>query len=159
MPLTYKTDGWYWGSQGPFSSKDKALAVARVAHATGFKEAQMTYTIQDFVLCMLHSQTNAHILHLQSRSYAEHKALQKYYESIDGILDDFVEAYQGKHGIIENYPATYEAPTKPLEYMVSLLDYLTQARPSLPQDSELLNILDEMAQLLDSTIYKLRFLG
>lgn len=158
MPLVHKPDGWYWGSKGAFATKAQALAVARAAHASGFKEAEMNYTIQDFVLCMLHSQTNAHILHLQSRSYAEHKALQKYYETIDGIIDDYVEAYQGKYGIIENYPTTYEAPAKPLEYMVGLLDYLTQARPSLPQDSELCNILDEMAQLLDSTIYKLRFL-
>jgi hypothetical protein len=123
------------------------------------REIAASYSIQDFILCMLHSQTNAHILHLQTRSYAEHKALQKYYESIDGILDDFVEAYQGKYGIVDNYPTTYEAPTQPLEYMVSLSDYIKQARPSLPQDSELLNIVDEMAQLIDSTIYKLRFLA
>lgn len=122
------------------------------------KEAQMSYSIQDFVLCMMHSQTNAHILHLQTRSFAEHKALQGYYEHIDGLIDDYVETYQGKYGIIENYPATYEAPTKPLEYMISLNDYLLNARPSLPQDSELCNILDEMAALIDKTIYKLRFL-
>jgi hypothetical protein len=122
------------------------------------REVSMTYTIQAFVLCMMHSQTNAHILHLQTRSYAEHKALQHYYESIDGLIDDYVEAYQGKYGIVEEYGTEYQAPTKPLEYMVSLSDYLKQARPSLPQDSELLNILDEMAALLDRTIYKLRFL-
>jgi len=52
MPLAHKTDGWYWGSQGPFATKDKALAVARAAHASGFKEAQMNYTIQDFELCL-----------------------------------------------------------------------------------------------------------
>lgn len=121
-------------------------------------EVSMTYTVQAFVLCMMHSQTNAHILHLQTRSYAEHKALQHYYEGIDGIIDDYVETYQGKYGIIEGYGTEYQAPLKPLEYMVSLSDYLKQARPSLPQDSELLNILDEMAALLDRTIYKLRFL-
>ena len=119
----------------------------------------MTYTIQDFILCMLHSQTNAHILHLQSRSYSEHKALQGYYEGIDGILDDYVEAYQGIYGIVDNYPATYQAPTKPLEYMISLSGYVAAARPSLPQDSELINILDEMTALIDKTIYKLRFLA
>jgi hypothetical protein len=158
MPLAHRTDGWYWGSQGPFSSKDKALAVARAAHASGFKEAEMNYTIQDFVLCMLHSQTNAHILHLQTRSYAEHKALQGYYENIDGLIDDYVEAYQGKYGIIEGYGTEYEAPAKPLEYMMGLADYLTQARSALPQDTELCNILDEMAALIDKTLYKLRFL-
>ena len=127
-------------------------------HNEKFKEAQMTYTIQDFVLCMLHSQTNAHILHLQTRSYAEHKALQGYYENIDGLIDDYVEAYQGKYGIIEGYGTDYQAPAKPLEYMMGLSDYLTQARAALPQDTELSNILDEMAALIDKTLYKLRFL-
>jgi hypothetical protein len=122
-------------------------------------EAKESLAIQDFVMTMLHSQTNAHILHLQSRSYSEHKALQGYYEGIDGILDDYVEAYQGVYGIVDNYPITYTAPSKPLEYMIGLSDYLTQARPSLPKDSELMNILDEMAALIDKTIYKLRFLA
>jgi hypothetical protein len=123
------------------------------------QEAKASLFIQDFIMTMLHSQTNAHILHLQSRSYSEHKALQSYYKHIDGLLDDYVEAYQGIYGIVDNYPTTYTAPTKPLEYMIGLSDYLTQARPSLPQDSELLNILDEMAALIAQTIYKLRFLA
>lgn len=118
----------------------------------------MDYTIQEFVLCLLHSQTNAHILHLQSRSYSEHKALQAYYENVDGLIDSFVEAYQGKYGIIENYTNDYDKPTPALEYLVSLNDYVLQARANLPQDSELQNIIDEIASLIDSTIYKLRFL-
>ena len=37
MPLTKKQSGWYWGSQGPFDTKAKALQVARAAHASGYK--------------------------------------------------------------------------------------------------------------------------
>jgi len=123
------------------------------------KEAEAPYTIQGFVMAMLNSQTDAHILHLQTRSYAEHKALQGYYEAIDGLVDDYVEAYQGKYGIVEGYSAmTHEPPSKPLEYMIGLSDYLKASRPTLPQDSELLNLLDEIAALIDQTIYKLRFL-
>jgi hypothetical protein len=44
------------------------------------------------VSILLHSQTQAHTFHLQSTSYAEHKALQKYYEGIDGLVDTIVEA-------------------------------------------------------------------
>lgn len=157
MTLAHKTDGWYWGSNGPFATKHQAFEAARSLNKPN-KEVKMIYSIPNFVLLMMHSQTNAHILHLQTRSFAEHKALQGYYEGIDGLIDDYVETYQGKYGIIENYPATYEAPTKPLEYMISINDYLLNARPSLPQDSELCNILDEMAALIDKTIYKLRFL-
>jgi len=38
MPLTKKQTGWYWGSQGPFDTKAKALQVARAAYASGYKE-------------------------------------------------------------------------------------------------------------------------
>lgn len=40
-------------------------------------------------------QTSAHSLHLDTRSYAEHKALQKLYEGIDGIKDDVLEILMG----------------------------------------------------------------
>lgn len=37
MPLVKKQSGWYWGSQGPFDTKAKALAVSRAAYAAGYK--------------------------------------------------------------------------------------------------------------------------
>lgn len=120
---------------------------------------EMKYNVQEFVLCLLHAVTNGHILHLQARNYSEHKALQKFYESIGDLTDSYVEAYQGKYGIIEGYEATYELPQPPLEYLIGLNDYVTMTRKQLPQDSELQNLVDEIAALIDSTIYKLRFLS
>ena len=40
-------------------------------------------------------QNSAHSLHLDTRSFAEHKALQKLYEGIDGIKDDILEILMG----------------------------------------------------------------
>lgn len=37
MPLVKKQSGWFWGSKGPFSTKAKALSVARAAYASGYK--------------------------------------------------------------------------------------------------------------------------
>jgi hypothetical protein len=37
MPLVKKQSGWYWGSQGPFDTKAKALAVSCAAYASGYK--------------------------------------------------------------------------------------------------------------------------
>jgi len=48
-----------------------------------------------FVSTLLHSATNTHFMHFQTESYAEHKALQMYYEGIVDLVDDFTEAYQG----------------------------------------------------------------
>jgi hypothetical protein len=38
MPLVKKSNGWFWGLKGPFTSKSKALSVARAAYAHGYKE-------------------------------------------------------------------------------------------------------------------------
>ena len=159
MPVHKEPNGWYWGSKGPFDTKAQASAVGRAAYANGYKgESMENYSVAMFVQCLLHSQTNAHLLHLQSRSYSEHKALEKYYKGIDDLVDDYVEAYQGKYGLIESYTTDYELPTPALQYMIGLSDYVAQARQQLKQDTELQNITDEIAQLIDSTIYKLRFL-
>lgn len=40
-------------------------------------------------------QNAAHSLHLDTRSYAEHKALKKLYEGIDGLKDSILEILMG----------------------------------------------------------------
>jgi hypothetical protein len=37
-------------------------------------------------------------------------------------------------------------------------DYVATKRKKLPQDSELQNIVDEIADLINSTVYKLKYL-
>jgi hypothetical protein len=48
MPLTKRQSGWFWGSKGPFDSKAKALAVARAAYASGYKEQAFTDNINEY---------------------------------------------------------------------------------------------------------------
>jgi hypothetical protein len=109
-----------------------------------------------FALTLLHSGTNAHILHLQTDSYAKHKALGHYYEDIIEKVDDLIEAYQGIAGIITQYPNMYHPPKEPVAYLESLQKFVAESRESLPQETEIQNIVDEIAQLIDSTLYKLR---
>lgn len=157
MPIRKTDKGWYWGSKGPFATKQKAIDVGRAAHASGYKEEDMAdKAVSTFASYMLHSITCAHILHLQTTSYAAHKALGKYYETIDGLIDTWIEAYQGKYGVIEQYEDSFEQHDNALEYMIMMNDFVATQRKVLPADSELQNIVDEMAALIDSTIYMLR---
>ena len=48
--------------------------------------------VMEFVMCLLHSVTGAHILHFVSLSYSQHKALETYYTEIGDHVDDFVNA-------------------------------------------------------------------
>jgi hypothetical protein len=116
--------------------------------------------VMQFTMCLLHSVTNGHILHLTTTSYSEHKALEAYYTEIGDLVDDFIEAFQGKYGLLTNFTTNYELPTSALEYMRYLSKEVETLRVAdgFPEDSELQNITDEIAQLIDSTIYKIRFL-
>lgn len=53
-----------------------------------------------FVAILMNSRNQAHAFHLETSSYAQHKALEKYYEKIVDLLDDYAEAYMGKYGRI-----------------------------------------------------------
>ena len=169
MPIAKKDDGWYWGGKGPFPTKAKAQAVGRAAYASGYSKqgSNMKFSVEQesdpvmqFVMCLLHSVTNTHILHLSTLSYSEHKALETFYTEIGDHVDDFVEAFQGKYGLLHDYINAYELPTTPLDYLTYLKDEVATLRRAdkFPQDSELQNITDEIVQLIDSTLYKLRFL-
>ena len=41
-----------------------------------------------------------HSVHLNTRSYAKHKALGSFYGKIINLADDLAEMYQGRHGLI-----------------------------------------------------------
>jgi nitrate reductase beta subunit len=112
------------------------------------------------IMELLHSATNAHVLHLQTRGYAAHVALGEYYTAIVGQVDALVEAIQGKYGIIKGYPMSnsFDQSMKPVAYLQHLHDMFARERSSLPKDSEISNLADTIAEQIDSTLYKLKFL-
>jgi len=165
MPIRHTDKGWYWGSKGPFPSKDKALQVARAAHASGYQEeAEMDKDIiGEFVGTLLHSATITHFMHLQATgegSFAKHSALGTYYDEIVDLTDAVAEAIQGCYReIISTYPNMFANVTgEPLDYMLMLKNYVADKRQEMPQESNIQNEIDTIATLIDSTIYKLTFL-
>jgi hypothetical protein len=116
-------------------------------------------TLTDLVMCLLHSAIITHIMHWQTESYAQHKALAKYYEAIPNAVDDVIEAYQGKTGIIlRGFPIEMESyeDMQPLAYMEYISQELTDGRALFGADPEIQNLVDAIADLIDSTMYKLR---
>ena len=112
----------------------------------------------EFIATLLHSSTVAHFMHLSTDSYAAHKALGHYYEKIIDLADDFAEAYQGRYTKIKKYPDEFHSGTDSEKYLKSIQGFVDESREDLPKDSEIQNIIDEISQLIDSTLYKLKFL-
>lgn len=110
---------------------------------------------------LLHSQTQVHTLHLQTQSYSEHKATQNYYEGVDALVDGLIESYQGKYGIVKGYETMeildWQSTEKTCEYMKNLCKQVDNLRDCC-EDSYLQNQIDTIIELINSTIYKLRFL-
>ena len=115
--------------------------------------------IGEFLLICFHARTNAHVLHLQTRSYAAHKALNEFYDEIVDLADSFAEAYIGSYGLIEFPETPYEPHTDALKLLDEMDEVAESAREALTKgDTHLPSILDEITALVASTRYKLRFL-
>lgn len=119
--------------------------------------------MKDLASILLHSQTQTHIYHLRVKgngSYAAHKALQKYYESIDSLVDMLVESYQGKNGLVYfdqvdeiDNNASIENILKYFDKLISIVDKLRKGKEL--EDSFIQNQIDAVVDLLYSTKYKL----
>jgi hypothetical protein len=113
-----------------------------------------------FLGTLMSSRTQAHIFHLQTQSFATHKALNKYYDEIIDLLDAYAEMAQGRYGIIRGYQMMGQVmeDDSSLKYFMGLQKFVDGIRGQLPQDGELNNTVDEISGLISGTIYKLKFL-
>lgn len=116
----------------------------------------------DFVGMMFLARDVTHSVHLNTRSYAKHKALQKFYENIIDLADGFAEAYQGRHGLIG--PISLMSAKKTgnvVEFLQDQLDEIEKGRYDVCEkdDTPLQNLIDGIIELYLSTLYKLRFLA
>jgi len=131
----------------------------KVFSITEAQDITPSVNIGEFFLKLLHAATNGHILHLQTKSYAEHKALQKYYEELPDAVDAIIEQYQGAYQTIIEYPSTYEPPkADALQEVTYIRDFIVANRAVVGQYTSLQNEVDNLMSIVESTMYKLTFL-
>ena len=105
---------------------------------------------------LFQSRDVAHIIHLSTKSFEVHTATNAYYDNVVGLLDSLIESYQGMYGLISiKIPSSNLVDA--LSYFQDTLGYVQGAR-KLFKDGNLQSGLDDIIDLLASTIYKLRFL-
>ena len=124
-------------------------------------ESKSSSGFKDMVSILLHSQTQVHIFHLQTKSYSEHKALQGYYEGVDALVDGLIESYQGKYDVITQYNSIKNEDYKSNEQIIKYfkaLDTMIEKNRKGVKESFIQNQIDTVQELINSTVYKLRFL-
>ena len=117
---------------------------------------------EEFVSMVLQDRDLAHIAHWKTKSYAEHKALNEFYDNIVELADKFAEAYQGRHGLIG--PISLMSAKKTgnvIEFLEDSLGDIEKMRYEVvdKSDTPLQNIIDEIVGQYLSTLYKLKFLA
>jgi RNA binding exosome subunit len=100
-----------------------------------------------------------HSVHLNTRSFAKHKALGKFYPAVIDLADTLAEAYQGRYGLIG--PITLHSAEKTNNVVEFLEDSMKKVKKEREEydDTAIQNIIDEIIALYLSTLYKLKFLA
>lgn len=101
---------------------------------------------------------NAHILHLSSKSYAEHVALNEFYDKLTELMDSLIETYQGQYGLVTvEHSSSKEKEALP--FIENTAEEFAQSHELFnKKDTHLHNIIDEIVALSYKTAYKLKFL-
>jgi hypothetical protein len=102
---------------------------------------------------------HAHLMAQGPGSFAQHLALQAYYEGVVPLADGLFEMYAGQYGLVKFNPIGNNHDGDILSYMESLGKMLIEAHDLFDKkDSHLHNTLDEIISLVQSTVYKLKYL-
>jgi hypothetical protein len=98
----------------------------------------------------------AHKAHLETKSYAQHKALNSFYEDLLDLTDGLVESYFGKYGI-QKININQVKSEDPVTYFEDFANFISSAHESVnKKDTWVQNQLDEIMAATYSLLYKLK---
>ena len=103
-----------------------------------------------------------HSVHLNTRSFSKHMALNIFYERIIDAADDFAESYQGRHGLIGAITLqSAKKTTNVIDFLEESLKQIEDARYEVVDktDMSLQQLIDNIIEIYLRTLYKLKFLG
>lgn len=130
--------------------------------ATGNAMKQMTAAITALTFELLNGVTKIHIAHLKTNSYSAHIAMGDFYDGVGEFADSIAEQWQGITEKLLEYPTSAQLPTcstpeECVKYLRGLYDMCSKVQDTC-EHSEIVNTIDEVKSLINSTKYKLIFL-
>lgn len=115
---------------------------------SAYLKGEGNFKIEEFIAELQGFSLGLRLDHWQTKSYANHKAVELTQETLDGLIDDFVEAYVGMLG------GSRPEFTREIKASTEVDATITCLKNLAVNDTSLLNIRDEMLHAL----YKLKYL-
>lgn len=116
--------------------------------------------IEELVSRVFTARNFAHLAHWKTKSYAQHMALDGFYNDVVGAVDELVECYQGQFGLIGTVSLKAPAKADILGLLQGDLDWLNENMDEVAQENDSLeNLVQEIIAIYQKTIYKLKFLA
>lgn len=112
--------------------------------------------IEELVSRVFATRNAAHLAHWATKSYAQHVALNEFYDELPDLLDSIVEAHQGAFGLIDDVSPTVVNKN-------NIADHIKQEARWIEQNSDeitggikaIQNLLDSLTDIYLTTHYKL----
>lgn len=102
----------------------------------------------------------AHLAHFKTKSYAAHMALDGFYTDLVGAVDDLVECWIGRNGMIDDVPAVATPSGEIKAHLVAEAEWITKNRKGIAEGSDVIgNLVDEISAIYLKAIYKLENLS
>jgi hypothetical protein len=112
--------------------------------------------IEELVSHVFAMRNAAHLAHFSTKSYAEHKALGKFYDELIGKIDTIVEAYQGYYGLIGEVRIMMMPKDRMADLVRTELGWIQQNRDKIAKKNTMIeNLIDDLMQTYSTTHYKL----
>lgn len=97
----------------------------------------------------------AHLLHLKTTSYAQHVALNEFYDEFIDHIDKLAEGYQSD-GLLEIViPESNVSDLDPVDFITDAFEEVQMFRNNCSHNWAL-NIYDDILTLMSGTMYKLK---
>ena len=112
--------------------------------------------IEQLISRVFYARNLAHYEHWRTKSYAQHKALGKFYEGVIEALDALVEAYQGLNGLIGSIPSPTDTKGDSLKILKADAEWIEANHEEICGGNRAVaNLIDNVTGIYLSTIYKL----
>ena len=126
--------------------------ISKVAKmASSGKTEKHTYVVST----LFNARTNAHIAHLQTKSYARHMALNDFYEGVIDIADKFAEASQASGVLLKGYTLGELCVGDIVPFLEKQYNDLLGCKKDFTE-GHLLQLIDDATELYATTLYKLK---